>query len=379
MHDTRWNRFFMRVIIALSLSVLVLFFSGGNAFAIWIDTYLKKVNTENVRSIKITLMRSVAGSWQKVDVLDVRFNGDGNLVDESRFTSEGVLQFEYTHAYDEKGRMTASKGRRMRQGKIVAYDYRYTYDEEGNQTESTGVASDSSTASRYTAEYDERGNFSEGTNYEGEEPVSRYVARYDQGNNLIEEKKYTLYRHKDELRHQLEYRHCYSYDLKNNLIGESSFSPDGSQEYRYGYVYDDRDNLVEAVSYAEDDTVVSRYVASYDSRNNLVESMKYDKEGILGFRHTAAYDSAGHLIRENNTLANVGKVVYEASYDGEGNLIEETHLGEDGLGGSGLDYKYSYCYDDRGNCTQETYQVFFSEKNQWKPVSRQTNEISYQR
>jgi len=377
--NTRRSGFFMRVIIVLSLSVPVLFLNAGNAFGIWVDSYLKKMDTENVSSVKITLLRSVDGSWQKVDVLKARFNGGGNMTDESRFTSDGVLQFEYTHTYDENERMIASKGRRMRQGKIVTYDYRYTYDEQGNQIESISDASDSSLVSRYTAKYDERGNFTEGMNYEAEEPVSRYVARYDQRNNLIEEEKYILYRHRDDLRQQLEYRHCYSYDLKNSLAGESSFSTDGSQGYRYSYLYDDRGKLVEAVSYAEDDAVVSRYVASYDPRDNLVESMKYDKDGKLTFRHTAEYDSADHLIREKNVMGDAERVVYEAAYDGKGNLMEETHLGEDGLGGAGLDYRYTYCYDHQNNCIEETYQVFFSEDNQWKPVSRQINEISYQR
>lgn len=379
MGKQRGSSFFRRVIIALGFFVLLSIFNTGSAFGIWIDSYLRKVNTAQVSSIKIVLMRFAEGSWRQVDILTGRFNGDGNLVEESRFTSEGVLQFAYNHSYDEDGSMIASTGRRMRQGKIINYNYRYRYDERGNQIESISDGSNDSVLSRYTARYDEKGNFTEGINYEGEEPVSKYVAEYDQRNNLLEESKYTPYRDRDELRYQLEYRHGYAYDLKKNLIEETRYSSDGALEYRYRYEYDGNDNLVAAISHGDDNAVLSRYEARYDHRNNLVESKKYDKDGKMTFWHTAEYDMANHLIREKNLLDDTSKVVYEAAYDAEGNLLEETHLGEDGLGGTGLDYRYSYCYDSRNNRTEETYHVFFSEVNRWKPISRQTNEISYKR
>ena len=379
MDNTSERNFLGRMIIVLCLFVLFSLFTTGSAFGIWIDSYLRKVNIRQVSSVKIALLRSVAGSWKQVDISTGRFNGEGNLVEESRFSSEGVLQFAYTHSYDQDARMIASTGRRMRQGKIVNYNYRYRYDERGNQIESISDRSDDSVICRYTAKYDEKGNFIEGINYEGEEPVSKYVAKYDQRNNLLEERKYTPYRDHDDLRYQLEYQHAYAYDLKNNLIEETSFSSDGSLEYRYRYQYNDQDKLVEAISYANDNALLSRYVAKYDCHNNLVESLKYDKNGQMTFWHTAEYDAVNHLIKEKNLLGDTVRVVYEAAYDAAGNLLEETHLGEDGLGGSGLDYRYSYCYDSRNNRVEETYHVFFSEENQWQPISRQTNEISYQR
>ncbi|MBN1837946.1 MAG: hypothetical protein JW820_18960 [Spirochaetales bacterium] len=352
---------------------------AADAYGIWIDSYLGKVSTTQVREIEVVLLRRVEESWQEVDIVRGRFSDNGDLLQESRYTSEGALQFEYAHSYDDKGQMIASTGKRMRQGKIVTYEYRYRYDERGNQTESVSYGPDGEVLSKYTARFDGNNNFAEGTSYEGEEPVSRYAARYDSNSNLVEESKYTLYRYQGELREQLDYRYGYSYDDKNNLVEERGFAPDGSLKYRYRYRYDAHGNLVEGISYADGDAVLSRYVARYDDRNNLVESTKYGEDGEVTSWHAAEYDAANRLIREKNLLGDTPKIIYEAAYDAQGNLLEEAHLGENGLGGSGLDYRYSYRYDERGNRVEETYHVYFPEEDQWKPISRQTNRISYQR
>ena len=202
----------MRRGFLLALSAAFWLVVAADAFGIWIDSYLGKVTTTQVREIEVVLLRCVEGSWQEVDIVTGRFNGNGSLLEESRYTSEGVLQFEYAHRYNDKGQMIASTGKRMRQGKIVTYEYRYRYDERGNQIESISYGPDGEILSKYTARFDVNNNFTEGTSHEGEEPASRYVARYDNNDNLVEESKYTLYRHQGALREQLDYRYGYSYD-----------------------------------------------------------------------------------------------------------------------------------------------------------------------
>jgi len=361
----------------ITLFILLTILCAAHAFGIWIEPYLKKVDTDDVKSIKIINYTFTGGNWQEVNVMKALYNNTGNLIEETRYTADGILQFEYFYSYNDKKEMIKVAGRRMRNEELVPYEYEYMYDQRGNQIEGIGYGADGTETSRYTARYDKNGNFVEGIDYKDGLSVSKYVAEYDVGNNLREESKYTVYRYKGSERYQLEYRHLYSYNGRNNLVTEKKYGSNGTLEYHYFYEYDANNNLVNGISYAEDGSVLSRYSAEYDDNGNLIKSVHYGPEGRITSSNTAQYDKNNRLIEESNSTGDSTKVIYRAEYDETGNLLEETHFGENVIGGTGLDYRYRYKYDSRNNRIEEIYYVFFHEENSWKPISRQVNEICY--
>jgi YD repeat-containing protein len=363
----------------ITLFILLTTLCAAHAFGIWIEPYLKKVDTEDVKSIKIVKYSFTEGNWQEADVMTAEYNNAGNLIKEVRHTADGILQFEYYYSYNDKGEMIKVTGSRMRNEELVPYEYEYIYDQRGNQIKGIGYGANGTETSIYTARYDENDNFVEGIEYKDGLSVSKYVAEYEAGNNLIEESKYKVYRYKGSERYQLEYRHLFSYDSKNNLVTEKNYGNDGTLEYNYSYQYDDDNNLVEGISYAKDGSVLSRYSAEYDDNNNLVKSIHYGPEGKITSKHIARYDKNNHLIEESNCTESSTKIIYRAEYDEAGNLLEETHYSEYVIGATGLDYRYRYKYDSRNNRIEEIYYVFFQEENNWKPISRQVNEICYQK
>jgi hypothetical protein len=369
-------RVFLSRIIIISLLTAI---GAADAFGIWIEPYLKKLDTKDVKSIKIINYSFADGEWQETDVMTAEYSSTGNLMHETRHTADGLLQFDYSYSYNEKGEMIEVTGRRMRNEKIVPYEYRYMYDQRGNQINGIGYGADGTETSKYTARYDKNNNFVEGIEYEDGVAVSKYVAEYDAQNNLTEESKYTVYRYKESERYQLEYKHLFNYDSKNNLVTEKQYGNSEALEYDYRYQYDADNNLVKGSSYDEEGSVVSQYFAEYDDHSNLVKSVHYGPCGKITSSHIARYDKNNNMIEEINCISDTMKRVYDAGYDETGNMIEETHYGENGLGGTDLDYRYSYGYDHRNNRISEIYYVYFQEENRWKPISKQVNEINYRK
>jgi len=363
------------------LFILVELVSANHIFGIWVDQYIKKLDTKNVKRVKIIEYSFDNDNWKERYVMTAEYNDSGNLIKEARYTSDGILLFEYLHSYNEKGEIIKTIGRRMRKGKIIKYKYFYKYDQRGNQIESIGYienGQDDIETSKYTARYDKNGNFIEGISYQNGVALSKYVAEYDERNNMINESKYKVYIYKGVEHYQLEYKNIYSYDNNNNLSTEKSYGNDGLFKYYYYYQYDDNNNLIRGISYAEDGSILSQYFAKYDINNNLVKSINYGREGEITSIHKAKYDENNKLIEEWDCTNNVPKLIYSAQYDKHGNLLEDAHYDRRVKGGIGLDYKYSYRYDSRNNCIEEIYYVFFNEENRWRPISRKAIEISYQ-
>ena len=359
--------------------VLLTTVCARSAFGIWIEPYLKKVDIKDVKSITVTKYNYANGNWRKVDVMTALYNESENLIQETRHTADGILQFEYFYSYNDRGEMIKVTGRRMRNEELVPYAYEYIYDKRGNQIKGIGYGADGTQTSIYTARYDGNDNFVEGMEYKEGMAVSKYVAEYDAENNLIEESKYKVYRYKESERYQLEYRHLFSYNGRNNLVTEKRYGSNETLEYHYFYEYDENNNLVSGISYAEDGSVISRYSAEYDRSKNLISSIHFGPHGEITSKHMAKYAENNRLIEESNCIQGSTKTIYRAEYDETGNLIEETHFNENVIGGTGLDYRYRYKYDSRNNHIEEIYYVFFQEENRWKPISRQVNEICYQK
>jgi hypothetical protein len=362
----------------VSLFIFLTVFIAANAYGVWVEPYLKKVDTRDVRSITVLRYRFIGGDWELVERLSAEYSAAGDLIRETRHTADGLLQYEYLYRYNDRGHMIEVTGQRRRSEQIVPYAYTYRYDERGNQVEGIGYGADGSETSRYTARYDEHDNFVEGVEYTKGDIVSKYIAEYDERNNLINESKYTVYRYKGSEGYQLEYRQVFSYDGRDNLITEKKYGGEERLEYHYVYQYDDQDNLTSGTSLSADGAALSRYTAEYDENNNLITSVHSGPKGGITSKHRARYDSRNNMIEEIDCTGDPEKVIFRSEYNEAGDVLEETHYGDNVIGGAGLDYRYRYAYDSRNNRVEETYFVYFKEEEVWKPISRQVNQISYQ-
>ena len=231
----------------LFIVYLVVILCSVSVSAIWIEPFIKKVNTDDVQSLVVVTYR-FEDSWHKVDVLTGVYDEAGKLREETRHDAAGGLIFEYSYDYDIQGHMISATGRRAKNGEIVSYNYAYKYDTDGNQIEAVGHTEDGAVTSRYTAQYDKKGNLIEGINYEEGRAVSKYDAEYDVNGNLLREAKYTVYNYANEERYQLEYEYIYTYDEHGNLTCEIGHTDGGSSKYEYRYTYNQDGDLIEGIS-----------------------------------------------------------------------------------------------------------------------------------
>ncbi len=364
---------FLVSVFLVSILLTLSFSFAGNC--IWLDPYLKKVDTTEVKRVEIEEYRFKDGSWEKVDTMTAVYGQQGHLLRESRHTAAGTLQFDSSYKY-EGGNLTEVIAKRRRQGKIVNSRYVYSYDHRGNQIEGIGYAGDDSVISRHTAEYNKDNEVTQEMHYQSGNAVSKYIAEYDGDGNLVEEAKYKVYQYKGSDHYQQQYKYEYSYDSDSNLTKEVSYKEEDSIEYTHTYKYDENGNMVKGVKYAPDGSLKSRYEAEYQG-GNLVQFVKYNSNEDITSHHEAVYNNDGERIKEYSYLGDKKVLIYAARYDADGNLLEEAHYSDESDDKDALEYKYVYEYDSHGNEVEETYYVYFEDLEKWKPISKQVNKITY--
>ena len=354
---------------------LLFIFTVSSSYALLIDTFIKKIDVEGVKSIIVTEYTYENETWKELDYILAEYDVNGNVLNEKRETVEGTIQFDYRYTYDENNQLTRIKGVRMRNCVNVDYHYEYTYDEDGNQIKGVRYDENGNELSRYIAEYDNDGNFLLGINYVEQAPTSKYEAEYDDQGRLTVERRYTGYSYKSEEGYQLEYQLEYVYDENDNVLQESRFDGYLEPEYQYNYHYDEQNHLIKALNYDSKGELVSNYQAVYDG-DNLVEFTIKNAEGDIEKRHIAEYENEKMVLEMDCTDPNKKQRVSEAAFDEQGNKILEINY-ETVIGSETFASKYEYAYDANNNCIEEIYSVLEEASGKWKPLSKQTNSIVY--
>ncbi len=145
----------------------------------------------------------------------------------------------------------------------------------------------------------------------------------------------------------------YTYNKNHQLIGVTGYAPDGSV---FGKLlvrnYDKKGNVIE--SYREmiaggESTIRDRKTMKYDKKGRKIELTQYRREIPWSFINTSMIKE-GNRIEESH--AGADGVVYERlvqTYDEDGNKIQELiYRGEDGY-----DNKMTFEYDDHRNLIRE--------------------------
>ncbi|MDD3681591.1 MAG: hypothetical protein PHX36_08725 [Mesotoga sp.] len=352
-------------------------FIGSFCGAFWVDSYLDNISTTGVKRIEIENYNTQDGElWIKFATLTAEYDESGNTIRESKVAGDGVLEFEYSYQYDIEGNMITMQGKRIVEDSVLEHSYEYKYDENGRQIEGIQYSTDGSITSKYSAKYDEGGNFVEGNDVQYDSTTStRYLASYNELGYMTEETKYIVYEYKEEEGLQTEFRNEYQYDDLGNLLLEIGYGKYGDFSYKYGYEYDEESNLIKAYNYNASDTLISVYEASYDDEGNLIRFILSDANGKILSKHEAQYEN-GNMVLEVDCLSVSRNPVYSAEYNSEGLKLKETNYNRN-IGGSPLTYSYEYLYDDRGNCIQERYFVYFEDEDLWKPITKTVYLITY--
>lgn len=252
---------------------------------------IKNFDTEtngNIKYIEENEYYDDGGCYQK------KYNSEGNLKVEYKYNSKGEKILERSSTYYKELIYENEKIVKVMKGRNTSY---YTYNSRGD-IESI-------------IEYDEYGDVYGWDKYE-----------YDENGNLIfRDNKESEYTHR---------KWWYKYDEYNNCIEEIWDTAGGEgvlhcQKTVYEY---DKDKLLrEAIYYGIGD----RYITNdniYDCRYSFMDVKSWDISSEIYYDG----NKTKKIKYENNEIANCseyvynekGKVLKETSYDGEGNILEQT-------------------------------------------------------
>ena len=178
----------------------------------------------------------------------------------------------------------------------LSYKRSYEYDEKGNNTEKTTkmtkeAKADGMLSSKLVYTYDKNNNLLSDFLYrEGEKGDWKISVRdyfeYDDNNNLKKEERYQLENT------TVHYKLDYTYDEKNNLIGQYFLYTNDNQNNYTTYSYDERGNLLTEKTIETHDISVgwdsiSRYENKYNDAGLIEEAICYlwnnEKERYPGY------------------------------------------------------------------------------------------------
>ena len=148
------------------------------------------------------------------------------------------------------------------------------------------------------------------------------------------------------------YRYIYEFDSQGRPIRDQYFKINVKDGITLEYVYDDEGRYISEQTINSQGDIVGRTENKYNSEGYMTQHTKYNADGNVAEISHYLYDENGNLIKETNTdyIYYEGGVIveslweYEHEYDTNGNLLQTTTSGKDGL----VD-KTTNTYDKKGN------------------------------
>lgn len=195
----------------------------------------------------------------------------------------------------------------------------------------------------YTTEFNKEANKTSYIQYKLDGSVSsKQLYTYDEKNNLIEDNSYTSYG-------ELFIKTTYKYDNKGNIIEEILFE-DNYPPLKQLYKYDDRGNLIEKEQYNPDGFCWNKILYEYNDRGNMVEENHFSSEDLHVEKKLYKYNDNGDIIEVESHYSLDSSFNYKvlSIYDDKSNLIE-----------------YSYIKDDNSQPSKEIYKYKFDKKGNW--------------
>jgi hypothetical protein len=248
--------------------------------------------------------------------LNLLFDDKGNVIEESKFTSDGELEEKNSYEYNNDGKLLLHT--LLYAVDDVTEKRVLTRNEKGNLiSEIKYYGSDSGEKTEYE--------------YNAKENVSA-VIRYDEEGDFISREE-IIYDDKDSLRERK------TIDAKNNLISRISFTTPVNDE-------------IEESEYNEKNEIVSTTTIKFNDKGKELTVRQTNPQGKLISSVLNTYDENGNIIEKINKDFYSKKVRYE--YNDKNLITSQEIFDENGM----LLRKNMYEYDEEGNLiAEQTYEM----------------------
>ncbi len=255
---------------------------------------------ERIRKAKIKLYSEVEHLYKFGEpeengkkIVEISYDGYGNLTEQSVFGEEGELMYRSTFAFD-------ANNNKIEEAIYSGGDleYRYVYKFDGDLLK-------------------EKVNYGSGGDIE-----AKFIYDYTGFGEIEKETEYTS-------DGEIVSRKVYQYTDARKLEKSILYDAEGVPTEKYSYRYDDAGNLVEIIVYDEEGAVLSKNQKKFDNASRLTEELVYDGDGSLMSKKSMKYDDAGNLI-ESTTFGDGGSMLenIKYKYDENGRVAEETKFEE---------------------------------------------------
>jgi hypothetical protein len=238
--------------------------------------------------------------------LAIKFDGNGNKIEEIGYKSKGAVHYVQTYKYDEKSRLleyVKYRGNR----EVMEYKMSVKYDGKGNKQLESGF--NGTEAFRNVYKYGDDGKLDEITYFVG---------------NRVDERRV--------------------YKQHGSITDITVLNASGAQQYKLRDTYDGRGNILKEEQFDNNNNITRKLDYTYDGRGNQTSEEKYMQNKRV-YRIQRAFDGQGKLIevyQENNSTPRFLANKYK--YDGSGRLIEEQYRSD-----SARDFsKNVYRYENNG-------------------------------
>mgnify|MGYP007033166978 CR=1 FL=1 len=253
-------------------------------------------------------------------------------------SADGHVLQSYRYEYDEVGRLI--KCIHYSDSDEITSWREYEYNGNGRRIYSAeGCKSDGSIDTWCEYEYNENGKKIHETRggSTGANKFSNYLCdyEYDILGNLISS---TSYSSVTALTITSEY------DSNENEITRTTLDRNSGKTTLCEYEYDSNGKLIKTTQTTDALTIVIQE-ATYDNDGNQLEEKTYNYDGSICTWHEYGYDSLGNEITHicYNSDGSI-QFRYEEEYDNNGNIIKEIHYLNDDI----LDFVNEYQYNDDG-------------------------------
>lgn len=232
------------------------YYENGEASVIWVSSYDAWDNVllqEKVDPVSGESMFSGKRAYI--------YNQEGQI----RVAFQETVDDYDTYQYNEDG--TVSTHCRYTDGELKEKN-EYVYDEHGNEINAT----------RYLPDREESLVSEQKTGY-----------RYDDKGNMMEAISY-------DAEGQIDFRCCYEYNEKNQVIKSYILRGDSTEYLAYfAYTYDDNGNMLREDVYGRENTsdafvISSSRVYAYDAKNRRIKEEKYEADVLQEYTITEYED-----------------------------------------------------------------------------------------
>ena len=135
--------------------------------------------------------------------------------------------------------------------------------------------------------------------------------------------------------------------MPTKLVFEKIYTRKGVRKYEINFSLNDKNLPSQGIVSDDKETVI--WDCTYDENGNLIKEVHTYSDGDKYIRDYT-YDEKGNLIKKVYTYSYGDKSIDDYTYDEKGNLIKEVHT--DYIGDKSID---DYTYDENGNLIKEVH------------------------